>query len=73
MMFLWLPLLFLIPFAFVRMVRPESEVARCGSAYPQQYPASDPAGADPMGIARLRLARGEIAPTEYEQIRCLIG
>jgi len=72
MMFLWLPILFLIPFAFVRMVRPGSELARCGSTHPQ-YPTSGPAGADPMDIARLRLARGEITPTEYEQIRRLIG
>ena len=71
MMFLWLPLLFLIPFAFVRMVRPE--VAPCSSTDPYRRPASGPADADPLDIARLRLARGEITPTEYEQIRRLIG
>ena len=73
MMFLWLPLLFLIPFAFVRMVRPESEVARCGSANPYRQSTSAPADADPIDIARLRLARGEITPTEYGQIRRLIS
>jgi len=71
MMFLWLPLLFLIPFAFVRMVRPE--VAPCRSTDPYRRPASGSADADPMGIARLRLARGEITSAEYEQIRRLIG
>jgi uncharacterized membrane protein len=73
MMFLWLPLLFLIPFAFVWMVRPESEVARCGPTHPYGHSSAGPADADPMDIARLRLARGEITPTEYEQIRRLIS
>jgi uncharacterized membrane protein len=73
MMFLWLALLFLIPFMLVRTIRPGSEVARCGSGYPYGHPTVGAAGADPVSIARLRLARGEITPSEYEQIRRLIG
>ena len=72
LMFLWLPLLFLVPFALVRAVRPEPARACCGPAYPYGGPPSE-AGVDPVGIARLRLARGEITSAEYEQIRRLIG
>jgi uncharacterized membrane protein len=54
------------------MVRPESEAARC-SADPYRHSTSGPADADPLDIARLRLARGEITPAEYEQIRRLIS
>ena len=72
LMFLWLPLLFLVPLALVRAARPEPARVSCGSTHPYGRPASE-AGVDPVSIARLRLARGEITSAEYEQIRRLIG
>jgi uncharacterized membrane protein len=32
-----------------------------------------PAGPDPLQIARLRLARGEITTAEFDEIRRVIG
>ncbi len=72
LMFLWLPLLFLIPLILVRSVRAEPARDCCVPTDP--YPRSPgETAADPVDIARVRLARGEITSAEYEQIRRLIG
>lgn len=66
-MFLWL--LFLIPLVIFVTARPGQGVAY-RSASPQ---GSVPAGDAPIEIARKRLARGEITPEQFEEIRRAIG
>ena len=70
MMFLWFPLLFAIPLAILWNARSGSGVGCCGLV-PVASPG--PSGPDPMDIARRRLARGEITPAEFEEIRRAIG
>ena len=65
MMFLWLPFLFLIPFAIFFMVPPAGVTA---SQSGMQGPPSG-SGQDPLDIAAVRLARGEVSPAEYDEIR----
>jgi len=70
-MLLWIPLLFLIPFGFIWMMRSNAVGDGCcgmnhaSTATPQGVSS----GAEPMEILRQRLARGEITSAEYEEIR----
>ena len=74
MMFLWLPFLFLIPFAMMWMMRSGNGGGMgCGMSHTgpaQTAPAADP---DPIEIARRRLARGEIDSAQFEDIRRAIS
>jgi uncharacterized membrane protein len=74
MMFLWLPFLFLIPFAMMWMMRSGNGGGMgCGMSHagpPQTPPSSGP---DPIEIARQRLARGEIDSAQFEEIRRVIS
>ncbi len=67
MMFFWF--LFLIPFVIFLVARPYGMGGGCcgwrGTGV--QPPAAR--GNDPVEIVRQRLARGEITPAEYEEIR----
>jgi len=65
MMFLWLPLLFLIPFAILLMVPPAGVTA----SQPGMQGPPSVSGQDPLDIAAQRLARGEVSPAEYDEIR----
>lgn len=60
MMFIWFPLLFLVPIAIFWSAGPT--VLR-----------ADSAPDDASSIARMRLARGEISVAQYEEIRRTIG
>ena len=73
MMFLWLPLLFLVPLAIFWTARSGSGVGYAGMSHAGHVPTSGGSGADPMDILRQRLARGEITPTEFEEIRRALG
>lgn len=67
MMFFWF--LFLIPLVIFLVARPGSMAGGCcGMHAPQVGPPSTP-GSDPIEIVRKRLARGEITPAEYDEIR----
>jgi uncharacterized membrane protein len=70
MMFLWIPLLFLVPVAIVWLMRPELLSGAHASA-PQ--PAAAPARDEALQIARRRLALGEITPVEFDEIRRAIS
>jgi uncharacterized membrane protein len=69
MMFLWLPFLFLIPFAIFWMARSGGDVGCCGMSHTGPTQSQGPSGPDPMDILRQRLARGEITSAEFEEIR----
>jgi hypothetical protein len=77
MMWIFLfPFLFVIPFAMFLMMRSGNhEVGCCGMSHwtPMQTPPAPPAGPDPVEIVRKRLAKGEITPAEYEEIRRALG
>lgn len=74
MMFLWLPFLIVIPFAIFWMARPGTgTVGCCGAARSAHPQAPTSSGSEPIEIARLRLARGEITAAEFEEIRRTIG
>lgn len=76
MMFLWFPLLFLIPLVIWWAVRPAGAGMGCGMGHAMQShaPGTPPVGTvDPVEIVRERLARGEITPEEYEKIRRALG
>ena len=68
MMFLWLPLLFLIPLALF-WDHPTVSDGIPGAA----HGASSVPTENPNEIARKRLARGEITVSEFEEIRRVIG
>lgn len=72
MMFLWLPFLFLIPFAMFWMMRSGDGMAGCGMSHTGHTQSPSTNGPDPIEIARQRLARGEITTSEYEEIRRII-
>jgi uncharacterized membrane protein len=76
MMFLWLPLLFLIPLAMMWMMRSGSSggMGGCGMTHAGNAHAST-AGDEPnpIEIARQRLARGEITTAQFEEIRRVLG
>ena len=67
MMFLWIGVLAAVVFF---LVRPGFATGGCGvrHAYVQT-----PADADVTQILRQRLARGEITPEQFEQIRTTLG
>jgi uncharacterized membrane protein len=74
MMFLWLPLLFLIPLAMIWMMRSGAGGMGCGGMDHAGNAQTPTAGReDPMEIASTRLARGEITPAEFDQIRRAIS
>lgn len=73
MTFLWLPFLFLIPFAIFWMLRPGNGMGGCGATHAGHAQTTSPGGPDAMEIARQRLARGEITSAEFEEIRRTIG
>ncbi len=67
MMFFWLILL--VPLAIYVIADPRADAHHAG-AEPAALPqGTAPAPEDPMAIARRRLASGEIASSEYEEIR----
>jgi uncharacterized membrane protein len=75
MMFLWLPLLFLVPFAMMWMMRSGNGGAMgCHGMDHSGNAQTPPAGGpDPIEIARQRLARGEINSAQFEEIRRTIS
>jgi len=75
MMLLWIPLLFLIPFGFARMMRPSAVGdGCCGMNHSSAVaPQGGSSGSEPIEILRQRLARGEVTSAEYEEIRRLLG
>jgi uncharacterized membrane protein len=73
MMFLWLPLLFLIPFAVFWTARTGGGVGSCGMSHSGFVPSQGSGGPEPMDILRQRLARGEITSAEYEEIQRVLG
>lgn len=66
MMFLWLPLLVLVPLLFVWTIRPEAITA--GHATPVHTGRDDA-----FEIVRQRLARGEITVAQYEEMLRTLG
>jgi len=75
MMFLWLPFLFLIPFAMMWMMRSGNGdgMGCCGMDHSGNPRPPSASGPDPLDIARQRLARGEIDPAQFEEIRRAIS
>lgn len=75
MMFLWFPFLFLIPFAMFWMMRPGTGggMGCCGMSHAGDMQTPSAGGPEPIEIARLRLARGEITTAEFEEIRRALG
>jgi uncharacterized membrane protein len=75
MMFLWLPLLLLIPFAMMWMMRSGNGngMGCCGMDHSANTHARVAGGPDPLEIARQRLARGEIDSAQFEEIRRAIS
>ena len=74
MMFLLLPLLFLIPMALVWLAWSNAQAGGCCGASHAVPGAPRPVTqSDPIDIARQRLARGEITPAEFEEIRRVLG
>jgi uncharacterized membrane protein len=74
MMFLWFPLVIVIPFVIFRMLRPGTGMMGCGgAAHSAHTQAPTPGGSDPIEIIRQRLARGEITAAEFDEIRRAIS
>jgi uncharacterized membrane protein len=75
MMFLWLPFLFLIPFAMMWMMRSGNGggMGCCGMDHSSNSLPPSAGGPDPIEIARQRLARGEINSAQFEEIRRAIS
>lgn len=71
MMFLWL--LFLVPLFIFLGNRTGVGGSCCGSVPSAHVPPSSLPGEDPMSILRRRLARGEITPSEFDDIRRAIA
>jgi uncharacterized membrane protein len=72
MMFLWIPLL-LVPFGIVWLLRRDGDPAGCGVSHASHTGATMPGGSDPLDIARVRLARGEITVGQFDEIRRALG
>lgn len=68
MMFLWIPFLILIAFV-VWHPNGQGAVAGCCGTHTDRPSGGAPADPEPIEIARLRLARGEITAAEFEVIR----
>lgn len=73
MMFLWLPLLLVIPFALMWLARSEADAGCCGMSHSGSHSDQGASGPEPMDILRQRLARGEITSAEYEEIRRVLA
>ena len=72
MMFFWFFPLLLVPFVVIMLVR-HGAGAGCGMhAHTGVTPQGHP-GVDPVEIVRERLARGEITPAQYEELRRTLG
>jgi len=71
MMFLFIPFLFLVLLMAVLVIRPAGPgVGCCGMSHNATAPHAPTSPAeDPMAIARMRLARGELTPSEFDEIR----
>lgn len=74
MMFFWLPVLILLPVGILWMLRSgtTSERYDMNRGGRETTPGAGPA-ADPVDIVRIRLARGEITTTQFEEIRGALG
>lgn len=72
MMFLWIPFLILIVFLVWRP-RADGGIAGCCGGHESHAQTPTPTGPDPVEIARQRLARGEITPSEFEEIRRVLN
>lgn len=73
MMFLWFPFMFLIPLVILWALRSDEGMAGCGLGHMGHVQPPKADASDPMDIARVRLARGEITTSEYEEIRRAIS
>ncbi|MBU4555941.1 MAG: SHOCT domain-containing protein [Actinobacteria bacterium] len=73
MFFLWLPLLLLCPLAMFLMMRSGTGMGTHDRSHAGHAPVPLANGADPIEIARQRLARGEIDSTQFEEIRRAIS
>ena len=67
MMFLWLPIAVAVPLALIWMATPNAGVDWATRAVPA--PTHSASGPNATDITRQRLARGEIAAAEFEEIR----
>lgn len=72
MMFLWIPFL-LVPFGIVWFMRREGDPSCCAVTHAPHTGTPTPGGRDPLEIARVRLARGEITPEQFDEIRRVLG
>lgn len=74
MMFLWLPLLLLLPVGVFWMLRSDAVPGCCGMDHSGHVtPQGAGTGPDPIEIAQLRLARGEITTAQFDEIRRALG
>jgi uncharacterized membrane protein len=69
MWFFWFPLVFVLVWAFRRAEGP----GYCGMSHTEGHVQSPNGQADPVEIVRQRLARGEITPEQYAEIRRALG
>lgn len=72
MMWFFLFPLLLVPLAAVMVWRHGTGAGCCG-AHAGYHQPTDAGRADPVEIVRQRLARGEITPEQYEEIRRTLG
>ncbi len=72
----WFPFFFVIPLGIFWLIRGGHPGVGCYGmqhSTSMQTPPAPPAGPDPVAIVRQRLAKGEITPAEYEEIRRALG
>jgi uncharacterized membrane protein len=72
MWFFWFPLL-AVPFLLMWAFRHGTGVGCCGMPHADGHVQVPNGQADPVEIVRQRLARGEITPEQYEEIRRALG
>lgn len=70
MMFLWIPLLVLVAWGFGWLIRRDADPACCTPSHGHVRPSEQ---TDPLGLARTRLAKGEITVAQYDEIRRALG
>ena len=69
MFIIWLPVLIALGLSIVWMARPGQAGGCCGGSHAAQAPSGPSSAQDgALGIARQRLARGEITSAEFEEI-----
>lgn len=73
MMLLWIPLVLLIPFGIVWFMRRDGDLSCCGVTHASHTGTPTPGGSDPLEIARVRLAKGEITVEQFDEIRRVLG